>query len=77
VVHGLRQRGADVLTVAEANMLGASDWEHLLRASNEGRVLFTQEPGSQGTSIGDIIHGLTLIYQVMELEDMKDHVEFL
>ena len=31
----------------------------------------------QGTSIGDIIRGLILIHQVLEPEEMKDHVEFL
>jgi hypothetical protein len=43
VVKGLRQRGIDVLTVAEAGMLGASDEEHLTRARTEGCVLFTQD----------------------------------
>jgi hypothetical protein len=43
VVRGLRQRGADVLTVPEAGLLGASDEEHLERARAEGRVLFTQD----------------------------------
>ncbi|MBI2882978.1 MAG: DUF5615 family PIN-like protein [Candidatus Methylomirabilis oxyfera] len=43
VVRGLRQRGVDVLTVVEAGMLGASDEEHLKRALNEGRVIFTQD----------------------------------
>jgi hypothetical protein len=33
----------DVLTVVEAGMLGASDEEHLKRALNEGRVIFTQD----------------------------------
>jgi hypothetical protein len=31
----------------------------------------------QGTPIGDIIRGLMLIHQVLEPEDMKDHVEYL
>jgi len=35
VVRGLRQRGVDVLSVPEANMLGASDEEHLAFARNE------------------------------------------
>ena len=43
VVRGLRHRGADVLTVPEAGLLGASDSEHLERARAEGRVLFTQD----------------------------------
>ncbi|HWY85401.1 MAG TPA: DUF5615 family PIN-like protein [Gemmataceae bacterium] len=43
VVRGLRHRGADVLTVPEAGLLSASDEEHLERARDEGRVLFTQD----------------------------------
>lgn len=31
----------------------------------------------QGTSIGDIIRGLMLIYQVLDTEDMRGHVEYL
>ena len=43
VVRGLRQRGVDVLTVPEAGTMGASDEEHLERARQEGRVIFTQD----------------------------------
>lgn len=43
VVRGLRQRGADVLTVPEAGLLGATDEKHLEHARAEGRVLFTQD----------------------------------
>lgn len=43
VVRGLRERGVDVLTVAEAGMLGVSDEEHLAFARREERVLFTQD----------------------------------
>ncbi|MEE9170464.1 MAG: DUF5615 family PIN-like protein [bacterium] len=31
----------------------------------------------QRTPIGEAIRGLTLIYQVLEYEDMKNHLEFL
>src|SRR5260370_24209825 len=43
VIKGLRQRAADVLTVPEAGLLGATDEAHLARAHAEGRVLFTQD----------------------------------
>lgn len=42
-IQGLRERGIDVLSVPEANMLGASDEEHLAFALAEGRVIFTQD----------------------------------
>jgi hypothetical protein len=93
VVHGLRQRGVDVLTVPEASMLSATDEEHLARARPRPRALHAGPDflrlhaaglahagivyAPQGTSIGDIIRGLMLIHQVLEPDDMKDHVEFL
>lgn len=43
VLRGLRQRGVDVLSVPEANKLGATDEEHLAFALAEGRVVFTQD----------------------------------
>ncbi len=94
VVRGLRQRGADVLTVVEAGMLGASDVEHIERARSEGRVIFTQDGdflkmhtagvahdgiiyASQQASISEIIRGLMLVYQILDADDMRGHVEFL
>ena len=56
VVQGLRQRGADVLTVAEAGLLGASDEEHLARAQREGRVLFTQDDDFLRLHAADVEH---------------------
>jgi len=32
---------------------------------------------SADATIGGIIRGLTLLYQVLEAEGMRDHVEFL
>lgn len=43
VVKGLRFRGINVLTAKEANMLGATDEEHLAFANKEGRTIFTQD----------------------------------
>jgi hypothetical protein len=31
----------------------------------------------QGTSIGDLIRGLLLIYQILDADDMRKHVEYL
>jgi predicted nuclease of predicted toxin-antitoxin system len=95
VVEGLRRRGVDVLTVAEADMPGARDEEHLAFARREGRVLFTQDADflrlhahgvlhagivyahQQGLSTGEIIHGLMLVYEVMEADEMVGHLEYL
>jgi len=38
VARGLRRRGVDVLTAAEAAMLGATDQEHLQFAARGGRA---------------------------------------
>lgn len=43
VVKGLRLRGIDVLTTKEAEMLKATDEEHLAFTNKEGRVIFTQD----------------------------------
>jgi hypothetical protein len=94
VARGLRERGVDVLTAQQAGLMGAADEEHLQRANQELRVIFTQDDdflrfhaaglthagiayAPQGTSIGDIIRGLMLIYQVLDAEEMRNHVEFL
>lgn len=43
IAKGLRRRGVNVLTVVEADMMSASDKNHLDRAKQEGRVIFTQD----------------------------------
>ena len=43
VVLALRQRGINVLTVADAGKLGATDEEQLAFARIEGRVFFTRD----------------------------------
>lgn len=94
VVMGLRRRGVDVLTVAEAGNLGASDEAILGIARETERVIFTQDDDflrlaaivpdhrgivytSQENTVGEIIRGLMLIYQVLEAEEMAGHVEYL
>ena len=42
VTGGLLRRGVDVLTAQEANMLEASDHDHLELASKKNRIIFTQ-----------------------------------
>lgn len=43
VIHGVRERGIDILSTPEARMLGASDEDHLALANRLGRVLVTQD----------------------------------
>lgn len=59
VIRGLRQRGVDVLTVPEANKLGATDEEHLVLALAEGRVIFTQDDDFlRLASLGEVHAGI-------------------
>jgi hypothetical protein len=94
VIHGLRQRGVDVLTTPEAKKLQATDEEHLAFAYSQCRVIFTHDDdflklassgavhagivyAYQHSSIGHIIQGLMLIYQVLKAEEMIGSIEFL
>jgi len=43
VTRGLRRRGVNVLTSPEADMLRATDQEHLRLATDQARVIFTQD----------------------------------
>jgi uncharacterized protein with PIN domain len=43
VAKGLRRRGIDVLTLAEAGKLGADDEEHFAFAHEQGRVVVTHD----------------------------------
>jgi hypothetical protein len=45
LVTALRARGVDVMTAADAGMLGRSDVEHLEYAAMQGRVLYTFNRG--------------------------------
>ena len=61
VVNGLRLRGVDVLTVPEAEMMGATDTAHLELAAQQQRVIFTQDEDflrlhAQGATHAGIIY---------------------
>ena len=43
VTGGLLRRGVDVLTAQDANMVEASDRDHLQLASKENRIIITQD----------------------------------
>lgn len=56
MVRGLRNRGIDVLTVPEAQMLGAADNVHLELARQQGRVVFTQDTDFLRLAASGITH---------------------
>jgi hypothetical protein len=95
VADGLRRRGIDVSTTADAGLLGATDAQHVARAHAEGRVIFTQDDDflrlhatgiahaglaychQESRSIGEIIRGLILIWDIYEPPEMHGRVEYL
>ena len=93
VVRALRRRGVDVLTTPEAGTLNAPDEDHMARARQQGRVIFTQDEdflrlaagnghagivyASQTTPLRAIISRLMLIHQVLDAEEMMNHVEYV
>lgn len=94
VAKGLRERGVDTLTMAEAGTLGAEDQWLLEFAKGRSRVLITNDPdflrlhaagathagiayAAPHTAIGDVIRGALLIAEILDSDDMTNHVEFL
>jgi predicted nuclease of predicted toxin-antitoxin system len=95
IAEGLRRRGIDVSTTAEAGLLSTTDEEQMAFAVSQNRVLFSQDRdflrlhaagaphpgiaycGKDTKSIGAIIQGLVLIWEVLEPEEIAGRVEFL
>lgn len=94
VAKGLRERGIDAVTAAEAGTLGAEDPWVLDHLKTEGRVVITHDAdylrlhaagvphagivyAPPDNSIGDIIRGAWLIAEVLDSDEMMNHVEFL
>lgn len=95
VADGLRRRGIDVTTTADAGLRGAGDPAHIAYALTAARVIVTADtdflrwhnqgvnhPGiafwhQQGSSIGEVIRALALIWEILEPEEMRNQVEYL
>lgn len=56
VVKGLRIRGVDVKTAKEANMLKASDEDHLKFARQENRIILTHDSDFLRLHVQGIMH---------------------
>ena len=61
---------------ADGRVLFTQD-EDFLRLHAKGTPHAGIAYARQGTSVGDIIRGLMLIYQLLGPDDMKGHVEYL
>jgi predicted nuclease of predicted toxin-antitoxin system len=71
VIKGLRERGADVLTVVEAGLLGASDEEHLRMAWAEGRVIFTHDDDFMRLAAAGLQHaGIVYAHQNIPIGEL-------
>ena len=95
IAVALSQRGVDVTTAKTAELLGASDSDHLAYALSEGRVILTHdadflrlhaaEAEHQGIvysppnvrSLGELVRLLSLMWELIEPGEMRQHVEFL
>lgn len=93
VAAALRRRGADVVTSAEAALIGAPDADQLAHARATGRVLVTQDSDflrfqhdphagiayckQRTRTVAELIEALTLIYEILDAEEMADRVEYL
>lgn len=93
VAKGLRQRGIPVVTCSEIDTLGYKDIEHLSLAfekswvivtrDNDFLILHAEEVHHAGIVfasqplIGQYLSGLILIYEVLDMDDMSNHVEFI
>jgi len=94
VAKGLRARGVDVMTAAQAGTLQKPDPWVLTHAREDARVLITYDPdflrlhregvthagivyGTADMSIGLVIGGALLIAEVLDANEMINHVEFL
>ncbi len=95
VAKGLRTRGIDVLTTADAGHIGWRDEAHLAFAQAENRVIVTQDADflrlhasghlhagivyykPQARTVKQILRGLILIWEILDSDDMKNHIEHL
>jgi predicted nuclease of predicted toxin-antitoxin system len=82
VTRALRMRGVDVLTAQEDGMEGTPDPELLQRASELGRVLFTQDDdflveATRRQRAGDSFAGVLYAHQDVPVRVCIDHLELI
>ncbi|MFO0966767.1 MAG: DUF5615 family PIN-like protein [Gemmataceae bacterium] len=95
IAVGLRLHGINIITAAEADLLAASDEDHLAYMRAEARSLITQDadflriaanreehPGilyyaQQTRTIGDVIRAVRLYWELCDLGELHNRVEYL
>ena len=76
VAHGLRLRGLDVTTSTDAELIAASDQEHIKFAVEENRVIFTEDQDFlRRHSAGDDHAGI--VYSRQGAHSVGDIVRYL
>lgn len=76
VARGLRRRGVDVTTTAEAGLQDADDEAHVAFALREGRVIFTKdEDFTRIHSRGDAHAGI--VYSRQGRRSVAETIDFL
>ena len=65
-----------ILALEQARVMFTQDADFLrLHTAGVGHAGIVYAP--QGTSIGEIIRGLMLVYEVLDSSEMRNHVEFI
>jgi len=82
VTRALRSRGIDVLTAQEDGRVGISDPEVLQRATELGRVLFTQDTdflveGARRQLAGVLFRGIVFARQDVPVRTCIDDLELI
>jgi hypothetical protein len=76
IAEGLRRRGIDVTTTANAGLTGADDEDYLIlndQGVAHGGIAFCHQ-GSR--SIGEVIRFLALLHACLSVDDMQGTIEF-
>jgi uncharacterized protein with PIN domain len=93
IAEGLRIHGVDVTTTIDVGLRTKSDLEHLEFAVTENRLLVTQDAdflraaaaGAETSgiafyadrTIGEVVRALLLIWEVYEIDEVRNRIEFL
>jgi predicted nuclease of predicted toxin-antitoxin system len=76
IAHGLRLRGLDVTTTADARLIGATDPQHITFALEHQRVIFTQDQDFlRRHAAGDEHTGI--VYSQQGIHSIGEIVRFL
>jgi len=76
IAAGLRQRGVDVSTTAEAKLFGAPDEEHLAYGRMQWRVIVTHDADSLRLHAAGIMHA-GIVYSPQQARPLGELIRLL